>query len=297
MNIFKTDATASQQNADNSQKPKNSSQTDATAETKTDSQNATTTTNDTHKTQNQTQKQTNGYKEQLTTANNVKYKTNANAIQDELEKMQQKLGHQLQALNKTQGKLNQSLQTLIQSQQKVQEQEKQLDAALQKFAADGVALTTLTRPYELGRPDGSLGFHVKVGKPWRFPVGQAILFDRVLYNDGQVYNSTNGSFTAQVPGLYNFSLHVALPFPSPRFPDNKIPRPFQAAHLMVGQNLCLANATMSTLIGRQFMGFCHATVKLAPGQSVWVKNVGGPYTMRGGDATFNGTLVHPVLLG
>uniref|UniRef100_A0A671KBE5 C1q domain-containing protein n=2 Tax=Sinocyclocheilus anshuiensis TaxID=1608454 RepID=A0A671KBE5_9TELE len=40
------------------------------------------------------------------------------------------------------------------------------------------------------------------------PVGQPVVFNKILYNGNQNYNSQTGVFTCKIPGIYYFVYHV-----------------------------------------------------------------------------------------
>ncbi|XP_069120445.1 complement C1q-like protein 2 [Argopecten irradians] len=133
----------------------------------------------------------------------------------------------------------------------------------------------------LGAGDNSIGFSTSLSTTKALGLNQIVVFDTIITNDGNGYDTREGHFTAPVPGLYAFSvtamcygsdshLHVAI------VKDNQ-----KIAYIFANGN-------------NYDNGSKLVVVRLQAGQMVWVEHFSeASGTKINGDAysTFSGFLI------
>jgi hypothetical protein len=108
--------------------------------------------------------------------------------------------------------------------------------------------------------------------------GQSINFDRIVTNIGNGYNPHGGVFTARVPGVYIFAVTVM-----------SLPSHYITVEMVKdGSELCYTRAEREDYDSAT----CVATVHLAAGEDVWVKQAAGD-GIHGQYSTFSGILITP----
>lgn len=122
---------------------------------------------------------------------------------------------------------------------------------------------------------GHTSFHVQLSTDVSASSSHPVLFDRIINNNGEAYNSSTGRFTAPRNSTYFFAATCAATNSDVSFSINTLTR-----------KVCQARAPFGSLYtnnNRQWSATCHASLHLAEGDEVWVEvdssvRVGGTYS-------------------